>query len=63
MLNLDKLELIDALDAALNGLNRGWMLGNVTDPTERARLQAPIDAATDAVLAILDRLDPMTKDA
>lgn len=60
---IDKSELIDALDAALNGLNRGWMLGNVADPTERARLQAPIDAATAAVLAMLDRLDPVTKDA
>jgi hypothetical protein len=60
---LDKSELIDALNEALNGLTVGWMLGNVADPTERARLQAPINAATNAVLAMLNQLDPVEKDA
>lgn len=63
MIDLDKFELIDALHTALNGLNRGWMLANVTDPTERARLQAPLEAGADALLAILDRLDPVQKEA
>jgi hypothetical protein len=56
---IDKSELIDALNEALNGLTVGWMLGNVADPTERARLQAPIIAATDAIVAMLDKLDPI----
>jgi hypothetical protein len=60
---IDKSELIDALNEALNGLTVGWMLGNVADPTERARLQASIIAATDAIVAMLDKLDPIKKDA
>jgi hypothetical protein len=63
MVDLEKYELIDALHEALNGLNRGWMLGNVADPTERARLQAPMEAGANALLAILDRLDPVRKEA
>ena len=48
-----KIEVLDALFEAQNGLTLGWHLGNVKDDAKRAELQAPLRAGLDAVAAAI----------
>ena len=46
-------EILDHLYEASNGLSMGWGAANVPDRENRARMQAPINAGQESVLALI----------
>ena len=50
-------EILDAAYEALNGLSIGWQMANVKDENIRTRMQAPINAGTEALIALVNKLE------
>ena len=50
-------EILEALWEASNGLSMGWSAANVADDEARARMQAPIIAGQEAVLAAIRMIE------
>jgi hypothetical protein len=50
-------EILDAAYEALNGLSIGWQMANVKDDEIRNRMQAPINAGTEALVALVNKLE------
>lgn len=53
----DNQEILDAAYEALNGLSIGWQMANVKDESIRTRMQAPINAGTEALVALINKLE------
>ena len=56
-MNTTTQEILDAAYEALNVLSIGWHMANVKDDTKRAELQAPINAGTEALTALVRKLE------
>ena len=50
-------EILDAAYEALNGLSMGWQMANVKDDEVRNRMQAPINAGTEALTSLINKLE------
>lgn len=54
-------DILDHLSNALNGLGMGWQMANVRDDAKRQELQAPINSASESILALLKHFDPIAE--
>ena len=59
-MNTTTQEILDAAYEALNGLSIGWQAANILDEEGRTRMQAPINAGTDALVALVRKLEGLT---
>jgi hypothetical protein len=50
-------EIIDHLFEASNGLTMGWSAANVPNDEARARMQAPINAGQESILALIHHFE------
>lgn len=50
-------KILDHLYEASNGLTMGWSAANVPDDEARTRMQAPINAGQESILAVINYLE------
>jgi len=57
-----KIEVLENIHEALNGLTMGWNVANVKDDAKRTELQAPIIAGQEAMMNALRLIEGMARE-